>query len=93
MSDYQNDVNPLNAYAHCPTMPIHTPLNNQPLNCNIPYDFEKQNDNYIFPSRGMIPRITNGVEHFQKETCSAFLIKLIFFVAIMFMIIYLLCKE
>ena len=94
MSDYQNDVSSLNAYEHCPTMPIRSPLNNQPLNCNIPFDVEKQYDNYLFPLKNMVvPKVANGVEHFHHESCAAFLLRLIFFVAIMFMIIYLLCKE
>ncbi len=93
MSDYHNDVSSLNTYAHCPTFPVHTPLNNQPLNCNIPFDVEKQYDNYLFPTRVMQPQVIKSVEHFQGRSCGAFLFKLALFVAIMWIVIHLLCKE
>ncbi len=93
MSDYHNDVSSMNAYEHCPHMPIRSPLNNKPLNCNIPFDVEKQYDNYLFPTKALPTQVVKSVEHFHGTSCGAFLFKLAFFVAIMWTLIFLLCKE
>lgn len=85
----QNEGNSFNAYAHCPTMPIHTPIEG-PLNCNIDYDVEKQYDNFVFPATMVYGK---RMEHFNTPSCFDFLVKLVIFVAIMWFIIYLLLKK
>lgn len=85
----QYEESSLNQYAHCPPMPIHTPITG-PLNCNIAYDVDKVYDNYI------VPVVVKGkqMEHFGGSTsCADFLIKLIIFVTIMWFIIYVILQN
>jgi hypothetical protein len=84
------DESSVNQYAHCPTMPIHTPIEG-PLNCNIDFDVDKVYDNYVFP---VLVANNKQIEHFDRNTkCTDFLIKLIIFVTIMWFIIYILLQK
>ena len=84
------DESSVNQYAHCPTMPIHTPING-PLKCNIDFDVDKVYDNYVVP---VVVTKNRQVEHFNRGSqCSDFLIKLIIFVTIMWFIIYVLLQK
>ena len=78
----------MNQYQHCPTFPTHTPLNNQPLNCNIDYDVDKQYDNYI-----VVPTNSKQMTEHFGNSCSGFLIKLVLFVAIIWLIIHFVLKN
>ena len=86
----QYDKSSVNQYAHCPTMPIHTPITG-PLNCNIEFDVDKVYDNYVFP---VVSTNGNQLEHFSNNYgCISFLIRLIIFVMIMWFIIYIILQN
>jgi hypothetical protein len=90
----QYEESQLNDYAHCPPMPIHTPLKGEALNCDSPYDVEKTYDNYVFPVTYLPGTHSQVIEQFHgHHSCFEFLLKLTIFVAIIWLIIYLLLKK
>lgn len=87
--NYVVDTSSLNQYAYCPPQVVHTPLNKKPLNCNYPFNVEKQYDNYLFPNR--IPSVEKCIEKFEGD--HPVIYKLALFVILLFLIIFLICRE
>lgn len=76
---------PFNSYMYCPQMPGQKVIDDDPINCNINYDYDKVYDNYVFPS---MPHHHRRIEKFGGN-CMMNVLKLVIFIIIISILIYL----